>query len=148
MDPQQTITIDLASPLCTSPERDVTFQLPAVVSHRLDLLVQSLERKGPDAQGRQVTQRTTTRKELLAALILATDEQALESLLTRYRDARVGAALIPAKDKGRTSLPARRPGIRPTAEQERKRKRAPDRTPPTRNRSSEIQNGAPRSRAG
>ncbi len=145
MDPQQTITIDATKPLSATPERDVTFQLPAVVSDRLDRLVRSLEREGFDARGQRVKQRTTTRKELLGALILAADERTLERLLSRYRAARAGDALIPAKERGRFRVPARSPGIRPTSEQDRKR-RTPDRRPPRRNRYSELRSGTSRTK--
>jgi hypothetical protein len=146
MDPQRPIRTRAARRLQSTPERDVTFQLPAIVSHRLDLLVQRLEVRGTDRSGRPVTQRATSRKELLAALILAAEPDQLQALLERYRRATAGAAMIPAVPDGRwVQVPARSPGIRPTAEQERVRRRG--RRPPVRNRYSDLRTGDVRRRA-
>lgn len=134
MDPQRTLEVPATRLLAHSAERDVSFQIPGVLSHRLDALATLMERDERDAEGKAVKQRTTTRKELIAALIFTAPSQRedLERVLARYRDATVGSAAIPPRSKGRVKVPARSPGVRLTSDQESARSRG--RTAPRRRR--------------
>lgn len=132
------LSISAGQVLATTAQRDVTFQIPAVLSERLDHLVTSLERNGPDAEGNVVTQRTTTRKELLAALIFnaSPDPGKLEAMLEAYRSASAGAGCIPRKKRGKIYLSGRSPGLRLTSVQEQQRQEGTP--PPRRNRYSTL----------
>jgi hypothetical protein len=130
------ITLAAVENLAASRTSNVTFQLPAVLSRRLDEIVQALEREGVDASGEKVVQRTTSRKEVVAALVFAADPDTLEAMIESYREARAGEALLESRKRGTITLPVGRPGMRLTSEQEKARSRG-DR-PATRNRSSEF----------
>jgi hypothetical protein len=121
-------------------KRDVAFQMPAVISHRLDQLVQLLEADELDSTGRTFKQRTTTRKELVSALIFhaPSDCDELEQILERYRAGTTGDAVIPRRSSGRIRLPGQPPGIRLTTDQRRERDKG--RTAPPRRRYREIGN--------
>ena len=91
------------------PERQVALSLVGPISHRLDELVSLL---------RSEAGRDTTRKELVAALLLAatTDPSALDKLVRSYRLAVVADALVDAdgvSDGEVLRLPQPRPGPRP-----------------------------------
>jgi hypothetical protein len=136
MDPMPKITLLAAEELAWSRPTNVTFQLPLALSERLDQLVESLERDGPGPRGDLVKQRTSSRKEVVAALLLAARPEELEDLVERYRQAKVGdAPLTPGK--GRTvAVAAPAPGMRLTSDQRRERQRGE--RPTRRNRASGL----------
>lgn len=95
-----------AAPLRNCPEQRVGLALPAVLSDRVDALVALAEEAGE----------RTTRKELIAALILnaSSNQGEIAALLRRYRLATVKSALIAARQPSASFLPLpRKPGPRP-----------------------------------
>jgi hypothetical protein len=104
MTPRRRIPSD--SPLRDAPEEGIGVTVPAPLSDRINALVDLL-----DAAGER-----TSRKELIAALILAarplSDE--LANTLRAYRRASVRDALVEPDRAGETvQLAPRRPGPRP-----------------------------------
>ena len=136
---KQSKRIPAARELPASDECNATFEIPAVLSERLDRLVTMLERPGVDPQGKVVHQRTTTRKELVSALLydVPAELQVLQELLERYRNATAGSARIPPIENGRITVKVRSPGLRLTSDQEQQRQRGVEK-PPRRNRSSSL----------
>jgi DNA-binding winged helix-turn-helix (wHTH) protein len=98
--------ISLEAPLRDSPEEGIGVVVPAVLSDRIDALVVLVEEAGE----------RTSRKELIAALILATSvvSDELATTLRRYRRAAVRDALLRARAGAQTILlTVRQPGPRP-----------------------------------
>jgi hypothetical protein len=137
MDPQQDLTIGAKSTARLTHERAVMFELPAVISDRIDQLVESLEIEELDKDGTPVRQRYTSRKELVAALILDADDdpEVLRRVIEHFRTAKAGE-VSRAGASTRIRVPGRGPGLRPTSDQapyvKRKKK------PPRRNRRTEL----------
>lgn len=96
---------DSAELLRNVPEFQVGLSLPGPLSGRLDLLLAIADEAG----------QPTSRKELVAALLLAApaDADELARLILRYRRARVADAIIDGENAGRILSPTRPPGRRP-----------------------------------
>jgi hypothetical protein len=88
-----------------SADRQVTFRLPSALDQRLDALLERAVEAGEN----------TTRRELLSALLLATDltGEQLSGLLHDYRIARVTSALLDHETSGNViQLERHKPGPR------------------------------------
>jgi hypothetical protein len=99
-------SLDPDSPLRAAPERSIGLSLNDPISMRVDQLVDLIEQHGE----------RTTRKELVAALILAAGSrpQELGDALRGYRRALVRDAFLdPALVGSAVRLPPRKPGPRP-----------------------------------
>jgi hypothetical protein len=90
--------------LAGTPERQIGVSLPVPLDVRLDVLVERAIAAGE----------RTSRKELLAAIILATstDGEALSRLVRNLRQATIGDAVVPGEDVWRF-LPEAPPGPGP-----------------------------------
>ncbi|MGE3422679.1 MAG: hypothetical protein AB7N24_11590 [Dehalococcoidia bacterium] len=100
-----------ATALRNCPEQRIGLALPAVLSDRVDALVALAEEAGE----------RTTRKELIAALILnaSSNLDEISTLLRRYRLATVKSALIADRQQSASFHPMpRKPGPRPRRQQE------------------------------
>ena len=88
---QQRSQIPPETPLPACPELAVGFTLPVPISHRLDLLVELVETEAGER---------TSRKELLAALILAAgdDGKELARSLRIYRSQTAASVLTPGAE--------------------------------------------------
>jgi hypothetical protein len=96
----------------------VAVKMPAAVSDRLDSLVQKLE-VVDEVGGEKVVQRGTSRKELIAALILDAPAKRgeLDAKLRKYRQARVERTVLPRPTGEWVVLKGHRPGPRPTSDE-------------------------------
>jgi hypothetical protein len=98
--------ISAGTPLRECPESNVGLALASPISDRLDVLVSLAEASG----GR------TSRKELMASLILATraDGEELAKAVRNYRRSSAGEARLDGADSARSlAVIPRRPGPRP-----------------------------------
>jgi hypothetical protein len=117
MTSQWPVEIDPDLPVASTPERVVAVKIPAAISARLDSLVQKVEVLD-ELDGVKMVRRGTSRKELIAALILDASAQRsdLNRVLLKYRRARVNRTLLPnPKGTKPVVLRGHSPGPRPTS---------------------------------
>lgn len=117
---QWPVEVERNTRVAATPERTIAMKLPAAVSARLDRLVEMVETVERAEGGRRV-RRGTTRKEMVAALILDAppSRSELNEKLRKYRRASVRKTLLPRPTTARVILPGHRPGPRPTSDQTR-----------------------------
>src|SRR5689334_7567629 len=85
-------SVDASTALTECPDRQFAFRLPLPLDKRLDDLVERAVTEGLER---------TNRKELLAAILLATDLTGpeLSDLLRAYRGSTAGAAVLASHDQ-------------------------------------------------
>lgn len=120
---QHEISLRSADELASSSRANASFQLPVAISARIDQLVEALEVVESEGQGRTVKQRATSRKELVAALVLAAGPEEARQAVRAYRQATVGQALIGLGAQRVVRMPVSGPGLRPTSDQKTARRR-------------------------